>query len=518
MIRRLFSILKTLKFSDLIYPLFLVFQIPFAWISTLWQSKILLYGQWSRFMGYNPKNALNSLFYRTQYINIDTYGKNGISPHLGLGNFEIRRWFHLSLISSYIYAHAGAVTTLLGALFWASSHLIWIQQRNVQSVIMMTIVLIFSSTTYSFAFSRQNYQILSWMWFPVALYSMLYTNWAVASFAWLISAMFGITPVFFAVIIALFITIDTQTIPPILSVIPATIFIIIEIVLLLRQPNGVTNLNNTAKLIGLTRSRVKYHRFDTFNDLTTVYYIIIYVSATFMLWYLDMSVPKLAFVGLALFIVNQVIFRVADIQSVNLLFISLFICSIHYEANYWSSIVLLWLISSVHPLVLGIMNNASKQVQTYAPFSHYILENQVKDFLKTVPTGNRILFAFNDPKNRYDNIFDLYRVLIELPLYIASKRAIHLFPDWYAVMDTNYEGAPSIWGRSVDEVLANTRAWNAQYVIVYEPVDKHLDPRWNDAFELVSTFSWQPYTSLLRDYSIIPDYVDIPVWYLLKCR
>jgi hypothetical protein len=85
-------------------------------------------------------------------------------------------------------------------------------------------------------------------------------------------------------------------------------------------------------------------------------------------------------------------------------------------------------------------------------------------------------------------------------------------------MDTNYEGAPSIWGRSVDEVLANTRAWNAQYVIVYEPVDKHLDPRWNDAFELVSTFSWQPYTSLLRDYSIIPDYVDIPVWYLLKCR
>lgn len=516
--QRFLTILKTINIYLITYPFMLIIQMPIAWIKTLKRSLILFNGRWSRFMGHNPNNALNSLFYRTQLINIDKYGKNGTSTHIGLGNFAINRWFHLSLMSSYAYAHAGAVTTLLGTIFWALSHLIWFQRRDLTSIIILIVVLVLSSTSYSFAFARQNYQILSWMWLPVALYSMLSLNWTIASFSWFMTAIFGTTTVFFAIPIALFIALDTQTIPPILSILPAVVVVIVRMYPLLRTSSMLSSLNNTAKLIGLTRKHVKYKRFHGFIGFTTVYYIIIYLFATLALWYLDQSIPKLAMVGFALFIINQAFIRVADIQSVNLLFISLFICSILYEANYWSSIPLLWLVTSVHPIVLGIMNRKSNNVQVYAPFDHNDLEMQLTSFIQRVNSRDRILFAFSDPQNNYDDIFDRYRILIELPLYIASKRAIHLMPDWYAVMDTNYIDAPNIWGRSIDSVIENLHRWNASHVIIYESANTPLDSQWTDHFDHISTFSWVPYTNILRDHRIIPDDIDVPVWYLLKYR
>ena len=62
--------------------------------------------------------------------------------------------------------------------------------------------------------------------------------------------------------------------------------------------------------------------------------------------------------------------------------------------------------------------------------------------------GQIIYFAFNDPDNRYSNIFDGYRVIHELTLVAADKRGSD-FSDWYAVEETNFEGAPQCWGRSV---------------------------------------------------------------------
>jgi len=515
--QRLLTILKNIDIYLITYPFVLMIQMPIAWFKTLMRSLILFNGCWSRFMGYNPNNALNSLFYRTQLINIDRYGKNGTSPHIGLGDFPIRRWFHLSLFSSYIYAHAGTVTTLIGAIFWASSHIIWFQRRDLASIITLTVVLILSSTTYSFAFSRQNYQILSWMWIPVALYSMLSLDWVIASFSWFIAAIFGITSALFAIPIALFIAIDTQTIPPVLSILPAIAVVIIQMNSLLRTPNSLISLNNTAKLIGLTRKHVKYNRFHGFIGFTTIYYILIYLFATVVLWYIDQTIPKLAIVGLILFVINQAFVRVADIQSVNLLFISLFICSISHEANYWSSIPLLWLVASVHPVVLGIMDKKSNNIQVYEPFDHTDLEIQLTAFMQPLNTENRVIFAFSNPNN-YNDIFDRYRILIELPLYIASKRAIHLMPDWYAVMDTNYIDAPNIWGRSIDDVIKNLHRWNASHVIIYESANTPLEPQWTDHFDHLSTFSWIPYTNILRDHRIIPDDLDVPVWYLLKYR
>ena len=119
-------------------------------------------------MGFNPQNAINNLFYRTQWINLDRYGRDGRSPITGLGDYPLKNWFHLSLPASYIFANAGAVTTLTGTLVWVISHFFWLEHAGVVWLLFIIIVLLLSTTAYAMAFARQNYQILGWMWYPAA--------------------------------------------------------------------------------------------------------------------------------------------------------------------------------------------------------------------------------------------------------------------------------------------------------------------------------------------------------------
>ena len=72
-----------------------------------------------------------------------------------------------------------------------------------------------------------------------------------------------------------------------------------------------------------------------------------------------------------------------------------------------------------------------------------------------VPEGSKVYFAFSDPDGSYGKIFDGYRHIHEVPLHVATLRKINLFPDWWAVSQTNYVEAPNCWGRTKNEVLEN---------------------------------------------------------------
>src|SRR3972149_4205653 len=65
-----------LLFHPILVPLYVI---P-AWVRSLWASRILLWGQWSRYHGFHAQNAINNLFYRTQWININRYGHLSKSP------------------------------------------------------------------------------------------------------------------------------------------------------------------------------------------------------------------------------------------------------------------------------------------------------------------------------------------------------------------------------------------------------------------------------------------------------
>ena len=102
-----------LKFSLIFYPFLLIHMMPIAWIKSIWEARILLKGSWSKYMGFHPLNAINSLFYRTQWINLKSFGRNGRSTLIGLGDFPLRKWFHLSYLGCFFLCQCCSIHNLI---------------------------------------------------------------------------------------------------------------------------------------------------------------------------------------------------------------------------------------------------------------------------------------------------------------------------------------------------------------------------------------------------------------------
>ena len=508
------------KLELIFYPIFLIWHMPIAWAKSLWEARILLNGQWHRYTGFHPQNAINNLFYRTQWINLDRYGRKGISPVLGLGQYPLKNWFHLSLLSSYIYANAGAVTTLLGTLFWVFSHLIWIDSVDPLHVVVITIILFFSTTSYAMAFARQNYQILGWMWLPMALYGVSSEQWALASFAWFAAGMAGITPVFIAVPIMIAMSLMSESWLPIFVLIPALVLSASRFLPLILDGGLFSALTNIAKLIGVTNRKVRYQREMNRLSLVTLYFFSLYLTSSLIYWWISDSPPILLLLGALLFLINQRFFRVADEQSLIVLVSSLFVFTFMQTDAQWFTLVALWVALSPMGLFISVQQLKEERrvtrVLINAPFDLKELQLGLNAFLAPATSEERIYFAFNDPDNRYFNIFDGYRVIYESLLYVAAEKDIHVFPDWYAVSETNYEGAPQCWGRSVDKVIENCDRWRADFAIIYQESGTDLDNQWTADFHCVSEFDWADYLHLLRGVSLWPKDKPTPKWFLLR--
>ena len=512
------------KLELLFYPIFLIWRMPIAWVKSLWEARILLNGQWHRYMGFDPQNAINSLFYRTQWINLDRYGRKGVSPILGLGRYPLKKWFHLSLLSSYIFANAGAVTTLLGTLFWVFSHLVWIDSVNELHVIEITIILFFSTTAYSMAFVRQNYQILGWMWLPTALYGVSSEQWALASFAWFAAGIFGITPIFFAVPIMITMSLMSESWLPIVVLIPALVLTASRFSLLILEGGLFSALTNIAKMIGMTQRKIRYKREMNRLSIFTLYFFALYLFSSLIFWWVSGSLPVLLLLGALLFLINQRFFRVADEESLIVLVSSLFVFTSMQVNVQWLTYVALWIAISPMGMFLSVqeIKKDGKKIKILinAPFDHSKLQAKMDEFLAPVTEGQIIYFAFNDPDNRYSNIFDGYRVIHELTLSVAADKKVQIFPDWYAVEETNFEGAPQCWGRSVSEVISNCERWDANFAIVYQESGSDLDPRWSEDFNCISEFDWEDYLHLLRFKKLWPlsCVKSTPKWFLLQFK
>ena len=213
-----------------------------------------------------------------------------------------------------------------------------------------------------------------------------------------------------------------------------------------------------------------------------------------MPWWLEGVVPVLPLVALVLYLINQVLVRFADDEPMLILFISAFAAYLMGSDPSAVNWILLWCAASPMPILLGISRPSREGIMfipPHRPFDHSELMAQVSSFLSPVPDGEKVLFSFNDPDNKYQNIFDGYRVCLELPLFVAGHRGIHLFPDWWAVFEANYDGAPSFWGRSIPEVLDNMTKWRANYAITYLNLsDDALGNEWLDHFEIISQLDW----------------------------
>lgn len=500
------------------YPLTIIVTTPIRLAKSLWNCRILLPGkEWSEYHHFTIRGALVSLFYATRALNLHRYGRSGYSPYLGLGNYPLSRCFHYSLFSLYAYWKAGAVTLIVGMLGWWIMHFLWFQVYAGIQIIIVVLLAIISTTFYANVFYRQNYNVLGWLFFPAALFGILTQQWILAASAVLLASFGSFTVVILANIIFVVFALEMGELYPIFALIPANIKLLIHFYPFFTQSDRSKILFSVLKAIGTSEKKAKYRRTSSKKlNLYAIYYIIIYIQFIVFLYIITGKLSILLLTGVMIFFINSTFIRFADHHSAHMLVFSLatavMIINFDYVLipSYWI------LISPLPALAFSFrLENFLDVVPEMSPVSLKKLKRSMKDFLSPIKSKQRILMAYSDPEDIYENIFNGYRTIYELILYIAAVRKIHLLPDWWAVFELNYKGAPDFWGRDVASVLKNVKQWQAGYIIIYQKAGSQLEVKWQqNGFEMVAKFSWADFEQEFRNSTLFKGHT--PDWWLLK--
>jgi hypothetical protein len=512
------------------YPVTLLFWGPYRLAATMWNARVFAKGRWSEYMGFSALHSINQLFYRTQILNIDRYGRSGISPYLSLGNFPIGNWWHISLPASYLYWIMGGVLPLVSLFGWWSMHFFWFIDPNIDLywggiVLFLTL---FSSSFFANTFVTQNYNALGWLFFPLGLWGMLHGYYPITALAWLAASFGSITVVFIAGILSLSYAVYTNDFWIMIVILPAGFKILLHFYWSLSKiqskiddkPTGIkAMIVNVLKVIGAISTDVKYKRRALKGmQITPLYLLILYLQFGISLYWLVDDLNLLWWTAVVMFVINSFYIRFSDNQSMNMMILSIATITVLMKQDI---LILLsfWLVISPIPLFLegkseGSMLNAVKPLK---PYNIKVIIDKVEIFLKKIEIDSRVLCAFNNPMGEYEKIFDGYRSLYEVPRYIASKNNFLLFPDWWAIMENNYEGAQEFWGRDADSINKNIKAYNATHVLIY------TDNEMNEVEVLsridackVSELDLKSYFNRKGERLYFGANKDIPKWILLK--
>ena len=507
-------------------PVTTLFTTPVRLIQSIWNCRILSKGQWGNYHNFSASLGMDYLFYWTLSVNIQRYGRHGVSRELSLGKFPLSKMFYVTSLSFRLYHKLGSMSAIIGMFGWLAAHLLWfdINEVGILYGISALFLCLISTTFYVNLFERQNYNVFGWMFFPAGLFGILTGNYFLASMAWL-GASFGSFTVFY---LSFWVTLVVALLKSnwfvLLTLSPGIIKIATHFFPLFTEGNLIESINNTAKLIGF-RKKAKYKRNLRLG--VSGFYLLglwgIFCAAVYFWSHPIFDLVKwqqaclVVLAPLFLFL-NKRVNRFADDHNIYMFFLSLSTAVMMLQQNNIVLLPFYWI--AISPLPLALVGFSSKSdvfdiVPKREPFFVGHLIHSVEKFLHQVPSNSRILFAWNNPKGKYNNIFDGYQAPLQLLLYVATCRKIHLFPDWYAVFENNYQGAPDFWGRDVEQVITNVDKWDVDFVILYQESGSELDPRWEkNGFLKLNVLSWRDLEPDLKGQ--LPFRGPWPDWWLLK--
>jgi len=499
-----------------IYPVLLMTITPLQLIRSLWNSRVLLYSNHAHYFQFSPTSGLDWHFYKTQTLNLLKYGRLGKSPTVGLGNCQLTAYNHLCLFSSYLSSKFSCATLLLGMFGWLSAHLLWMVGKSDSLLDISVFLLVLSSTTfYSNTFSDQNYNVVGWAFFPIGLFGLYYGNWQLITLGWLLVSFGSPT----ATVIGLYLTVihffvcgDVELI---YGIFPAAIKLFSHLLPSLVAGDVKRASLKVLKALGAIDRNTRYKRTTQKSfTITPTYYLVLYIQFGMAYVFLLGGIPHLFIAGTILFVINTRFVRFADTQSMQMMMMSLGTAEI-FAAQSYVLLIPFYLMVSPLPIFTGLQRLTSNFffMPVLSPFKVKAFMDGMSSFFEPVKKGDRVLMCFDDPEGVYEKIYDGFRGTIEPPLYLASKKEFLLMPDWYAVIETNYEGALDFWGRDVNSVLKNVRVWNTNYIVVYqEENDDVLDEQWErSGFKPLSEFKWKSFKGELKGAQ-----VPLPNWWLLK--
>lgn len=470
---------------------------------TFWACRVLSFKDSENYAGFTTLTAGTWPFYFRFSLALSMFGRKGVSPYLGLGNYPLKNFFYYS--ESLCFFRKNNNHLILISLFcWWLIHLVWLTDFSI-SRISIIMVMALLSTTFIGIISMINYNVMGWLFFPLALYGLQTGHWFLVGFAWLGVSFGSFTVLFIGGIFTIIASFSTHSIVPLLAYTPACIKMLLNLLPLFSSNNLIKTLADIAKIIGFSSGKeIRYKRSkakNAFSAFDKWYYSVIIIQFLIISYCTSGYLNLYLISGFLIFLVNTTLIRFADEENMWILIFSLATSVIIQSSNisYWPILMIsYWILISPLPRTQFLKElMVFRVIPTYKPLAPVNIKpilNQFAYFFKQVGYEKRIFMAFNEPAGSYAKIFDGLRFHIEFPLYIALKNKIHLFPDWLAVIQTNYIGAPNCWGREPDEVIQNLALWHADYVMIYQKDSNKLEDKWEKSgFNVISFIDCQDY-------------------------
>lgn len=508
------------KYKTYLYPIYqllVIITTPFILLKTLWNCRVLANGKWSQYNRYSPYRAINSLFYWVQAVNIDKYGRDGVSPTIGLGNYHLGKWFQVTLPSLYLYWRTGAILPLTAMLLWLFSHFIWLNNDVDFSIIFLTtIILLFSSTFYASTFEMQNYNVLGWIFFPAGLYGLYTQNYYLAALAWFMVSFGSFTASFLGGLLSAFLSIATLNILPILSTLPMVLKITTHFIPMVKNPQMRSQLKDIAKGIGLTKKDTKYKRDISFSHRKLWYFLLLYFQFILTFYLIEDKFDILFVFMVVIFILNESrLLRFADGASIHVVILSLSAVIIINNPSVSLYLSALFLLNPLAVFLEFVGNKNFIIVPNREPFYIKPLIDKTYHFMSSISSNEKVLFCFFDPHKDYTKLFLGGRPLMELPFYVSAKRDIHTFPDFHAAFELNHENSQQIWIENYKDVLNLKQKWHADYVIVMtDTTCTKTNIEKVTQLSVVSSINWKEVSQNLN--KDLPYKTSMSKWYLLK--
>jgi len=501
------------------YPLSVLIMAPLRLFDALFSLRTLRQGRWRHCLQFNPFSGLGNYFYWTAAINLRRYGRSGTSPCLGTGSYPMDRFFYYSSPSLFAYWKLGALAVLAGMFGWWGAHLIWLAHQDGAWVALVMALALFSTTFYANTFGLQNYNSLGWMFFPLGLFGMLTNNAWVAGAAWFAASFGSLTVVIVAAFLSAAWAIEGSDAARLLPVFPAILKLSAHVFPLLRQGSFQTTVANIAKAIGLKDHRTKYRRTSTKSfGAGRLFYLLLCMQFLVSVHILFPDGAPLVAAGIGLFLLNSVLFRFADEQSMHMMMLSLGAATV-LQVREPMLVVSFWLLASPPARVACFPSSPQvwEIVPRVRPFITGALIEKLEEFFSPVGPGQRVWMAFCSPGGVYEKVFDGYRALLEPALYVASSRSFHLMPDWWGIWQLNEENSPELWGRDESSVKQNMDFWKADFLVVYQDAGEPLVGSWGrEGFDVLGQFSWKEWEVAFGDAR--PYTGNTPDWWLLRRR
>jgi len=512
---------STERFLLPFYPFVHLIVNPFQVARSFWASRQLFWPfikPGEDFSGFSATRGL-LLWYRMQSDLFHKYGRNGRCPFLALGDFALSNWFYHALPSIYAFGRWGAKVPFLSMVAWLLSHAIWIGEAPTGAwpVGIVLAMIVVGTHFYAQIFVLQNYHALGWMFLPIGFYFVLTGDPLAASAIWLSMSIFSTIALAMAGIVVSAHAVAHAEWLQVLAFVPAGLKLLTHLGPNFRQGNFAASLRMLRAAVGSDRRRSKYkHTMAPLTRGWSFYHAAIFFQFLAVFVWTTREVPTLYVAAVVLFFVNRSFIKFHDVQSTQIMVVTTATASLLSNFDPWMLPSFWLLVSPLHQSVhVTFKQNRILPTLTMPPTSPFDVSPMLaraRAFFAPVPQGGRVLMAFDNPAGLYDSVFDGLRWHFELLRYATAEREILLFPDWFAVFELNFEGAPEYWGRSPREVFDNAKRAGAGYCVVYDrtseeqrlrQIEAGLDPNpfaeFNAVgFELLADFDWTEAASLLR--------------------